>query len=176
MEQINEMIESQDCIGTEIAEIYRTFQKNGKLLNNLDYLSKWHRILDIKWTQFSINHCELRCQGVKLRNEVYFKEHYFEFIKLFYDQISTTIKLQERLVRIQQNLPLNDRNEADTFESKGDEYDSDEEMDENRYCDFGCEQKSIIKPHKSKQNDAMRRITLNMREYLIAIKSRHTRH
>lgn len=97
-QEISTLLENQQQVGLEITKSYELFKKEGrKRRNKLERLNYWRSRIDAEWIKFVNNHAKIIEKEDGLKEETYFKEDYYNFIKLFVDEMTTTIKLKENL-------------------------------------------------------------------------------
>lgn len=131
-QQVQEILENQQEIGKRITKMYERFNKEGRVRRNkLERLNQWRSDINEEWIWFLENHDPLTEREAELKNEVYFKEDYYNFIKLFHDDMMTKINLQESLEKrklgqmpgTKEDPPTSDKQEEDEIE-EGDQEDA----------------------------------------------------
>lgn len=130
MEQVKEIIVKQDAIGLKILDKYELFKKEGKRLNKLERLTKYHNEINELWTSFLENNDNIADLGGADPAEPYIKDDYFGYIKMVYEDMMTSIKLKERLVRMKNNLPLGDESRVDNENDDNENDDTNDQTDE----------------------------------------------
>lgn len=95
MEQFNEIFQKQESLGRALTDLYSKFKRGGRKLSDLQSLSKYRQDIEIIFTEFSENNETLQPNFDLLKDEKYFTESYFSYIKLFYDQMVVTINLKK---------------------------------------------------------------------------------
>lgn len=83
MEQVKEILSSQQEIGKQITKLCENFNKEGRVRRNkVERLNKWRTDFNDEWLKFLANHDLLTEKQVELQDEAYFKEDYYNFSSL----------------------------------------------------------------------------------------------
>lgn len=125
-DEISTLLENQQQVGLEITKIYELFKKEGrKRRNKLERLIEWQTRLDQAWSKFLENHGKIIVNEDELEQEAYFKENYFEFIKLFVQEMESTISLQLNLEKRKNGVEIeNEQGEINNQEQENEENDA----------------------------------------------------
>lgn len=105
-EQVAQLFQQQQEIGKELTDLHGRFGKeNRSRRDKLARLLEWRGKFNDTWTRFLDNHDVLKEAYEQLKEEEYFKDNYYGFIKAYYQDGLTRITLQETIQKRKEGLP-----------------------------------------------------------------------
>lgn len=91
-DQVAQVLKKQQEIGKEITDLHERFGKENRIRRNkLKRLLEWRSKFNDEWSKFLNNHDQLKEIFDQLKDENYFKENYYDFIKAYYQDGLTKI-------------------------------------------------------------------------------------